>query len=143
MSQEDVELVHRVVDAWNRGDVEAFLSGYDPDCEVVFPPEVPEPGPFHGHAELKQWVDGFLAAWESHRAEVVEVMERGRRRCRCAAHGGARFREWSGFWIRQTPTSSRSEKAGLRAGRTSTRGSMPSKPPACRSSTVMPCLVDG
>jgi ketosteroid isomerase-like protein len=77
MSQENVKLVHRMVDAWNRGDVDAFLSGFDPDCEVVFPPEVPEPGPFHGHAELKQWVDGFLAAWESHHAEVVEVMDAG------------------------------------------------------------------
>jgi len=50
------------------GDIAAFLSQFDPDCEVVFPPDVPEPGPFHGHAELKQWVDGFLAARESHRA---------------------------------------------------------------------------
>jgi ketosteroid isomerase-like protein len=49
----------------------------DTDCEVVFPPEVPEPGPFHGHAELRQWAEGFLAAWESHRAEVVEVIESG------------------------------------------------------------------
>ena len=77
MSQENVKLVHRMVDAWNRGDVDAFLSRYDPECEVVFRAEVPEPGPFHGHPELKQWVDGFLAAWESHRAEVVEVMDAG------------------------------------------------------------------
>jgi ketosteroid isomerase-like protein len=46
---------------------------------VVFPPEVPEPGPFRGHAELKRWLGGFLVAWESHRAEVVEVMEAGDR----------------------------------------------------------------
>jgi ketosteroid isomerase-like protein len=75
MSQENVRLVHRAIDAWNRGDVDAFLSQFDPQCEVIFPPEVPEPGPFHGHTELKQWIDGFLAAWESHRVEVVEVME--------------------------------------------------------------------
>jgi ketosteroid isomerase-like protein len=77
MSEENVEIVRRVVEAWNRGDVDAFLSLYEPDCEVVFRPEVPEPGPFHGHAELKQWVEGFLDAWESHRVEVVEVMEAG------------------------------------------------------------------
>ncbi len=77
MSQENVEIVRRVVDAWNRGDIDAFLSLFGSDCEVVFPPDVPEPGPFHGHAELRQWVDGFLAAWESHAAEVVEVMEAG------------------------------------------------------------------
>jgi ketosteroid isomerase-like protein len=75
MSEENVKLVQHVVDVWNRRDVDAFLSHFDPDCEVVFPPDVPEPGPFHGHAELKQWVEGFLAAWESHRAEVVEAMD--------------------------------------------------------------------
>ena len=77
MSQENVKLVQRAVDVWNRRDVDAFLSHFDPDCEVVFPPDVPEPGPFHGHAELRQWVEGFLAAWESHRAEVVEAMDAG------------------------------------------------------------------
>ena len=78
MSQSNVKLVHRAVDAWNRSDVDAFLSQFDADCEVVFPPEVPEPGPFHGHAELRQWIEGFLGAWESHRVEVVEVVDGSR-----------------------------------------------------------------
>jgi uncharacterized protein len=77
MSQENVEIVHGFVEAWNRSDPDAMLALFDTDCEVVFPPEVPEPGPFHGHAELRQWAEGFLAAWESHRAEVVEVVESG------------------------------------------------------------------
>ena len=73
MSQEDVEVVTRLVEAWNRADVDAILALFHPECEVVFPPEVPEPGPFRGHAELRGWVEGFLAAWESHRAEIVEL----------------------------------------------------------------------
>jgi ketosteroid isomerase-like protein len=73
MSQENVEVVTRLVEAWNRADVEAILALFHPECEIVFPPEVPEPGPFRGHAELRGWVEGFLAAWESHRAEVVEL----------------------------------------------------------------------
>ena len=77
MSQENVEIVTGLVDAWNRADVEAVLKLFHPDCEVVFPPEVPEPGPFQGHAELRAWVEGFLAAWESHRAEVVELTVEG------------------------------------------------------------------
>jgi ketosteroid isomerase-like protein len=75
MSKENRQLVDRVVDAWNRSDVEAFLKCFGSDCEVVFPPEVPEPGPFRGHAELRRWVDGFLAAWESHQAEIVETRD--------------------------------------------------------------------
>jgi hypothetical protein len=73
MSEENVEVIHGVVEAWNHADVDAFVAFFDPDCEVVFRPEVPEPGPFHGHAELRQWVEGFLAAWEFHRAEVVDI----------------------------------------------------------------------
>ena len=75
MSQENVEIVARLVDAWNQANVEAMLALFDPECEVIFPPEVPEPGPFHGHTELREWAEGFLAAWESHHAEVVELIE--------------------------------------------------------------------
>jgi uncharacterized protein len=77
MSRENVEILYRLNEAWNRGDVAAFLSLFDRDCEVIFPPEVPEPGPFHGRAELRGWVEGFLAAWDSHHAEIVETMEVG------------------------------------------------------------------
>jgi hypothetical protein len=45
MSHENVELVRRLADAWNRSDVEAVLALFDSECEVVFSPEVPEPGP--------------------------------------------------------------------------------------------------
>jgi ketosteroid isomerase-like protein len=77
MSQENVEDVHRLIDAWNRSDVDAILALFDPHCEIVFPPEVPEPGPFYGHAELRQWAEGFLAAWETHHSEVVEIVDAG------------------------------------------------------------------
>ena len=60
MSQENVEIVARLVDAWNQAKVEAMLALFDPECEVIFPPEVPEPGPFHGHSELREWAEGFL-----------------------------------------------------------------------------------
>jgi ketosteroid isomerase-like protein len=77
MSQENVEIVTGLLEAWNGADVEAILTVFHPDCEVIFPPEVPEPGPFRGHAELRAWVEGFLAAWETHRAEVVELIAEG------------------------------------------------------------------
>jgi len=75
MSEENGHLVDRVIEAWNRADVEAFLAPFDSDCEVIFPPDVPEPGPFRGHAELRRWVEGFLAAWEFHKADVVEMRD--------------------------------------------------------------------
>ncbi len=75
MSQENVEIVAKLVDAWNQANVEAMLALFHPECEVIFSPEVPEPGPFHGPTELREWAEGFLAAWESHHAEVVELIE--------------------------------------------------------------------
>lgn len=75
MAEENVEIVARLVDAWNQADVEAMLALFDPECEVSFPPEVPEPGPFRGLTELRAWAEGFLAAWESHHAEIVELIE--------------------------------------------------------------------
>ena len=77
MSQENLKVVHRLKEAWNRGDLELILSMFDRDCEVIFPPEAPEPGPFHGRAEFRGWVEAFLAAWDSHHAEVVETIEVG------------------------------------------------------------------
>jgi ketosteroid isomerase-like protein len=77
LAKANEEVVARLVEAWNRADVEAFLDLFHPDCEVIFPPEVPEPGPFRGHAELRGWVEGFLAAWETHRADVVELIAKG------------------------------------------------------------------
>jgi ketosteroid isomerase-like protein len=75
MSQENVEIVANLVHAWNERNVDEFLRFFDANCEVVFRPEVPEPGPFRGHAQLREWTEGFLAAWESHTAEVVELIE--------------------------------------------------------------------
>jgi ketosteroid isomerase-like protein len=77
MSQENAEIVTRLIEAWNRADVDAILPRFHPDCEVSFPPEVPEPGPFRGHAELRGWIVGFLAAWKSHHAEVAEMTAEG------------------------------------------------------------------
>jgi ketosteroid isomerase-like protein len=33
MSQENLETVRRAVEAWNRGDMEAYVAFFHPDCE--------------------------------------------------------------------------------------------------------------
>jgi hypothetical protein len=35
MSQENVEVVARLMDAWNHADVDAMLALVDPECEVI------------------------------------------------------------------------------------------------------------
>jgi ketosteroid isomerase-like protein len=52
MSQENVEIVRRSVDAWNRRDVEGALGLVNPDAEYVNPPSAVEPGTRRGISEL-------------------------------------------------------------------------------------------
>ena len=52
MSQENVEIVRRVADAWNRRDADSFLAPCDPEIEYLNPPTAVEPGIRRGHEEL-------------------------------------------------------------------------------------------
>lgn len=79
MSRGNGETLRRLIEAWNTRDLEAWLGHFHPECVVAFPAEVPEPGPFHGHAELRAWAEAFLHAWEAHRAEVVDFTDAGDR----------------------------------------------------------------
>ena len=86
MSQENVAIVRQLVRAWNDGNVETILRYFDSNCEVIFRPEVPEPGPFHGHAELRRWAEGFMSAWDTHHANVVETHDLGAGRVVVSLH---------------------------------------------------------
>ncbi len=58
MSQENVEVVRHMLDAFNRGDVEAVIAAFDESCELYEPPEVPDrPGRgFRGHDGIREWM---------------------------------------------------------------------------------------
>ena len=77
MSEENVDTLREMVATWNRGDLDAVLEHFHPDCEVAFRPEVPEPGPFRGREEFRAWAEGFLQAWGETHTEVREIVARG------------------------------------------------------------------
>ena len=56
MSQENVQVIRALFEAWNAGDMDAVRELYDPDV-IVRPLEGwPEPGPFVGReALMRQW----------------------------------------------------------------------------------------
>jgi ketosteroid isomerase-like protein len=70
MSQaENIELVHRAVDAWNRRDIEDLLALSDPEIEYVNSPTAVEPGTKRGSDEATavlraQWEILLDARWE-------------------------------------------------------------------------------
>jgi ketosteroid isomerase-like protein len=76
MSQENVELVSEAVDAFNRRDVEAYLAVLRPDVEWDATEGFPGVQDlYRGWAEVRQWWDEFLEAWESFDVEVEQITE--------------------------------------------------------------------
>ncbi|MEK6327538.1 MAG: nuclear transport factor 2 family protein [Actinomycetota bacterium] len=77
MSQENVEIVRRVLDAWNRQDLDELLGLSDPEVEYVNSPTAVEPGTRRGLDEIAvvwrtQWeilLDGRL--------EIDQIYDRG------------------------------------------------------------------
>ena len=45
MSEENIEIVHRAEDAWNRQDIEGILALTDPEAEYVNASKQLSPGP--------------------------------------------------------------------------------------------------
>jgi uncharacterized protein len=63
MSQENVEVVRRVYEVWNAGDMTALRDLCDPDVVMHHPDGWPEPGPSGGReAVMRQW-EQIREAW--------------------------------------------------------------------------------
>ena len=77
MSRENVELVRRVYEMWNDGDLVAWGAMHHPDVVVIPPPGWPE-------AEVSRSRDEWLAqamrltdSWEEQRVEIESLHETG------------------------------------------------------------------
>jgi len=89
MSQENLEIVHRALAAWNGRDIEAMLALTDPEVEYVNSPTAVEPGTRWGHDSLEevlraQWEILSDAHWEvdrlyERREEIVGLGRLSRR----------------------------------------------------------------
>jgi ketosteroid isomerase-like protein len=80
MSQENVELNQRVIDAFNRRDLGAYLELTDPDVEFI-PYEVNVQGgnPYRGHFGVRTWWEESFAVFPDLRGEVHEIRDLGDR----------------------------------------------------------------
>jgi ketosteroid isomerase-like protein len=82
MSQQNVDAFKRAVDAYNRGDVDAFLSAFDPAAEwhtltqAVFGGESTL---YRGHEGIRQFVQEVDDALADVRAECAEIRDLGER----------------------------------------------------------------
>ena len=76
MSQENVELAHRGVDAFNRRDLGAFLALMAADVEAGSRLAAMEGG-YHGHDGIRHWWQNLLDAIPDYTLETVEARELG------------------------------------------------------------------
>jgi ketosteroid isomerase-like protein len=76
MSQENVEVAHRAYAALQAGDVDEWVSYFDP--EIVFSWMAIE-GTFRGHEGLREWAAGLLAAFPDWNPSIVEIRDLGDR----------------------------------------------------------------
>ena len=63
MSQENVEIVCRGIEALNRRDIDAWLEGFQPDVESHDLPTIPDAPVRRGHEDLRRWVGMMGDTW--------------------------------------------------------------------------------
>jgi ketosteroid isomerase-like protein len=73
VSQENVEVVRRVYDAWERGDFSSVEWAH-PEIEFVHA-DWPPTGTWTGLAGMAEGFRGFISAWEEFRTEASEYRE--------------------------------------------------------------------
>lgn len=79
MSGENVALVRRFIDAFNRSDVDSLAGYYDPDVELHEWPTAPGAQAYHGIDGVRQALDTWFEVWEWMRVEIVDLAEAGDR----------------------------------------------------------------
>jgi ketosteroid isomerase-like protein len=77
MSQENVEVVRRALEAWGRGDPKAAADLLDPEIEWSMPPNIPEAGTFRGRDEVVRRLEEFMEAWDDLAVTVEELVDAG------------------------------------------------------------------
>jgi ketosteroid isomerase-like protein len=55
MSHENVEIVRKAIDAWNRGDLDAWLAGFAPEAEFHTSGRFVDGGVYRGRAGLARY----------------------------------------------------------------------------------------
>jgi ketosteroid isomerase-like protein len=73
VSEANVKLTEDFFAAYNRGGTEAMLEYYDPDAELVAPPEWPEERVLWGHDGVRQIVANWEEQFDDFRIDLDKV----------------------------------------------------------------------
>ena len=79
MSQENVEMVRDLAEAFQRGNIERAYDFYDPDIEwdaSRFVGVIPDlTGIYHGHDAIRDFWQRWLEAWRDLRFEIEDIRD--------------------------------------------------------------------
>jgi ketosteroid isomerase-like protein len=103
MSQENVEIARRHHDAFNRGDIEAFLEALDRDAEWIPIMASLEGRVYRGREEVRRWIGELDMHWETFEVCPEELHDLGDR-VLILGHWRARGRA-SGVTLENQPAS--------------------------------------
>jgi ketosteroid isomerase-like protein len=80
VNEPEVERVAReTLEAWNDDEWDRFEVLWNPDAEIVTPPEWPEPGTFRGLADVRAEFERLKDTWDTDRVELLSLESRGDR----------------------------------------------------------------
>jgi ketosteroid isomerase-like protein len=79
MSEENVEIVRRIHDAWGVGDLSVGGDDLDPEVTFIVRPPFPEPATLVGPKAISQYMHGFLKQFKarSHTLEATRLRASG------------------------------------------------------------------
>jgi ketosteroid isomerase-like protein len=77
MSKDNIAIARSATDAFNRGDLDAWLGHFDSEVEWYAAPDEPEPGPFRGHDGLLKMVARWTEIFPDIRADADEYIDAG------------------------------------------------------------------
>jgi uncharacterized protein len=80
MSQENVEIIGRMYDAWLAGDFETVYATFDEDIEVHPDPEATWVGlsdVYRGHDGIRNYMKAVYEAFEDYRPDIERLIDAG------------------------------------------------------------------
>jgi ketosteroid isomerase-like protein len=77
MSEQNVEIARKAMEAFNRHDRDAYLRLLDPEVEFRADPEWPESGTVAGREAVWDFAVSLTDAWEQDAFEMVEFIDAG------------------------------------------------------------------
>ncbi len=79
MSEENVEIVRSLFEAWNAGDIDALREMHGPDMILQTVEDWPELGPYVGREAFMHFVEQLRGTWDADAVEATGIIEAGDR----------------------------------------------------------------